>query len=217
MITKELLEYVKEKKTSKLSDNEIRENLENIGWKKTDIIFALSFDYDGKIPVPPYEQELKNVEKGYRDIWDAFLHITMFFSMYVSAIAFGTILFKFVDVYFPTPTWSIYTDPLNGIESALSSLLVTFPFFAVLFLKISKDTKTNPKIRGLKARKILIYMTLIAAFITSIISLIAVLTQILEGSLRTNYLLKALIIIVMSVCVFAYYLKQVQIDRKQNE
>lgn len=217
MITKELLEYVKEKKASKLSTNEIRENLENIGWKKADIIFALNFDYDEKIPVPPYEQDLKNVERGYRDIWDAFLHITMFFSMYVSAIAFGTILFKFVDVYFPTTTWSIYTDPLNGIESALASLLVTFPFFAVLFLKISKDTGTNPKIRSLKARKILIYMTLIVAFITSIISLIAILTQILEGSLRANYSLKALIIIVMSVCVFAYYLKQVQIDRKQNE
>ncbi|MFZ5425303.1 MAG: DUF5671 domain-containing protein [Patescibacteria group bacterium] len=216
MITKELVEYINENRKKDISDQQIKENLKQIGWKITDINFALEHA-DKNLPVPPYEPEVIK-QKGYQSMWDAFLHIMMFISMYVSFIASQVVIFSYIN-YFVPERYRAYTynnDPFSESTWAVAALIVTFPFFAYLFLKIAKKTKEDPMVRSLKSRKILIYGTLIATFVTMIVITIIEVAGLLTGDVTTNINLKLLSVFVVSALVFSYYLNQVKEDRQVN-
>lgn len=222
MLTPELLTFIKNKRNSagknksEMSDSQITDLLLKAGWKETDIKVALEYDNDSEVPLPPYEPVFKDKEKGYKSLWDAFLHIVMFISLYVSAVSFGSILFEMIDAYYP-PYFGYNGYDSYGtmeIEGQLAALIVTLPVFVYLFLKITRDTRVNPEIKSLIARRVLIYFTLTVAFIIVIGTLINVLTNVLAGDFRVNFLLKAVVVFVISGIVFAHYLGEVRSDRK---
>ena len=151
-------------------------------------------------------------------MWDAFEHILMFISLYILATSLALILYTFVDKWVPavrTGDYS-YSSLFGGTltRGYLAAIIVSYPFFAFLFLRITKRTKTNPLIKNLKARKSLIYFTLVVTFLISIGNVISAVYSFLNGNISLNFVLKLLVTLSISLLIFFYYVSQVKDDRK---
>lgn len=209
MAIESLSEYIKICKDNNVSDNVICDNLVDAGWNKKIVNKALAGNID--VPTPPENS------KGSHSMWDAFEHILMFISMYIFAFSLGLLLFYFVDKAFPEISEYSYTyDDSSEFIGYLSALIVSFPLFSFFFVRITKKTITNPNIRNLLIRKLIIYGTLIIAFVTILIQIISLIYNFLDGNIDFNFVLKFLTISSITTVIFTYYLNQIKEDRKIN-
>lgn len=210
MTNKSLLDYIDQAKAKNISDDQILDNLVKAGWSKVDVLEALS---SLQLPVPsPSKSDSYSPSHG---MWDAFQHIIMFISLYVSATSLALILHFYVDAYFPGIGRMGYPAKnqtlLNGYYSAL---IVSLPVFITLFYQITKKTKLNPVIKNLNSRKKLIYLTLIITFITVLSNLSSIIFNFLSGNVTLNFFLHFLVTVGISSLIFSYYISQVIQDRK---
>ncbi len=156
-------------------------------------------------------------------MWDAFEHILMFISLYVLATAIVLILNFFIDKWFPGVNVQSYSygNSFNDFQVTLlrgylASLIVSYPLFSFFFLSTTKRTMQNPALRNLKARKSLIYFTLVITFIIMLINVISLVFKLLSGDVTTNFVLHLIALSLVSGFIFVYYLFQVREDRKIN-
>lgn len=205
--------YIHEARKRDLSNRTIRENLLDAGWSESEVQAA--FDADLPVPVPPGKTPQHRITvAGSGTMWDAFEHILLFISMYVLAFGIGAILFTFVDRWLPGVNDSSGYINRNGIIINMSALIVSYPLFSFLFYRITKRTLATPAIRLLKARKILIYFTLVVAFVIVISNIISLVYLILSGDVTLNVFMKIMIMLLIAGVIFAYYLQQVKEDRQ---
>ncbi len=153
-------------------------------------------------------------------MWDAFEHVLMFISLYVFSLASSLLLHTFVDKWIPRINeYGQITDQVvvqvqsYMVRGFLASIIVSYPIFAALFLHLTKRTKQNPNLRSLKARKILIYLTLVIAFVVTITNVINAVYKFLSGNINLNFILHLAIAIAINGLIFVYYLTQVKEDR----
>jgi hypothetical protein len=162
--------------------------------------------------------ELASVPKTY-SMWDAFEHIILFISLYVFATSLTLLFYLFIDKWVPSNTsyrsyayaYSYFSTGLT--RSYLSSIIVSYPIFAFLFLRLNKKNLANPAIRLLRSRKFLIYFTLVVTFIITLVSVTAIVFSFLNGNVTANSALKFLITIIVSMTIFGYWSYQVKEDR----
>jgi hypothetical protein len=95
-----------------------------------------------------------------------------------------------------------------------ASLIVTLPLFATLLIHTRKRILSNPKIREIRLCKILIYFTLLATFITAVVGMIGLITNIFNGEVTVNSALHFLIIVSISTLIFVYHFFQIRGDTK---
>ena len=150
--------------------------------------------------------------------WDAFEHIILFISLYIVVSSISIILHAMVNKWVPGLT--IGSSSMMGtfynsyiIRGAIAALIVAYPFFAFLFLKISKRTHEYPSLRSLKSRKFLIYLTLIITFMIGIGNIIRGVYSFISGEISLNFILNLSVTLLTSGSVFFYYLTQVKEDR----
>lgn len=219
MVTKELIDFVKTKKSEKIPDTDIKRDLFEMGWRESDVRFALKH-YDTTTPIPPYDNE--KVSGGQKEKWDSFMHTLMFISMYVSLVSFIIMVFMSVDFIFGQKLGggSYYSSRnyafgsfLDDLRAPLSWFIVSFPIFLYLFKKIAERTKENPEIRNLTSRKQLIYATLTITFVTVLICAIILVDGLLKGDFALNNIIKMVYLMLFCGLIFTYYLKQVKEDR----
>ncbi|MBI4226119.1 hypothetical protein HY612_03325 [Candidatus Roizmanbacteria bacterium] len=223
MVTPELLTYVKQARLMGLADQEITANLVKEGWNNIDIQLAL-----GKLNAP---KPTSAVSKGMQamnsspsySMWDAFEHILLFISLYVLATSIALTLHFFVDKWIPgiSPysykyNYTMGSGGLTLLRGYLASLIVSYPLYAFFFLRVSKRTEHFPIIRNIKARKSLIYFTLVVTFIIVLANVISLVYGFLNGNVTLNFLLHFLITVGVSGTLFGYYLNQVKEDKKIN-
>jgi len=225
MITNELLDYIKQAKLKGLSDEIITSELARTGWNTEDIRQALSNDLVVPKPPKPITQGIQISESSPSySMWDAFEHILMFISLYVLSTSIALILHFFVDKWSPgisRESYGSYNDYVDGLglillRGYLASSIVSFPLFAYFFLKVTKQTQKHPLIRQLKARKFLIYLTLIITFLIVIGNTISIVYGFLNGNITLNFILHFIVTVTISGVIFAYYLAQVKEDKKIN-
>lgn len=225
----ELNSYIQAARKRDLSDRTIRENLVAGGWELSAVEAALAADLP--VPKPPKGSHVQSSAApapqpgpagtttiSSPTMWDAFEHILMFISMYVLAITIGLTLSLFVERWFPGAP-DLYESGNNGwklsmLRGYIASLIVSYPLFAFFFLRITQRTTDNPFVRTLKARKFLIYLTLVVAFIIVISNIISIIFNFLNGNVTLNFFLNFLIIVSISSLIFFYYLQQVKEDRQ---
>ncbi len=222
MSNQELINYIKEALSKGSTKLQITPALLNSGWQQTDIDLAFSsLDNPGLlVPPPPLPKHIADSDSN-TSMWDSFEHILLFISLYVMTTAIALVLNYFVDKLIPTPTtvnlYSINdTFSRTIVNGYLAALIVSTPIFSFLFLKIQKRTFTNPQIRALKARKILIYITLVGTFIIMLSQIISTVYSLLNGNISLNFLCHFLVTIGVSGIIFVYYTLQVKGDRKLN-
>lgn len=202
-----LIAFVQESLRSGASRGDTEHALIEAGWSKAQVTSALGAysTVDFPVPVPRPKAQLS--------ARDAFMYLVMFGMLYVSAYNFGSLLFQFINLGFPDPLVSEYGEFAGAlIRWSTSSLLVAFPVFLFVSIRISRSIKRDPTRRTSGVRKWLTYLTLFVAACIIVGDLISLLNGLLSGELTARFVLKALTVGLISGTVFGYYLWSMRVD-----
>jgi len=143
---------------------------------------------------------------------DLFLHLLAIVTLYWSSISFVTLLWQFINKFFPDVLNNFYGDASGLIRFNLSALVIVFPVFILVSWYLNRIYRREAVVRDSKIRKWLIYLTLFIASLIIIGDLIFVLNTFLGGEITTRFILKALSVILVAGVVLGYYLDDVRRD-----
>jgi len=150
---------------------------------------------------------------------DTFMHLLAVVALIVSAISFGTLLFQYINIYFPDALADNYWSSSSFydlIRRALAALIVVFPVYVWVSWFLNKDIKQFPEKMELKIRKWLLYFTVFAAALVIIGDLVVLIQTYLNGELTVRFLLKVLSIFFIAGAVFYNYFLQLKIPDKSG-
>ena len=138
-----------------------------------------------------------------------FMHLLSMLTLYASAIAFITVIYQIVNLTLPDPLIidsfrdaNFFKETLRG---ALSFLIIMFPVYVWTLHYLKKFYKKAPHQVHTSARKFLVYLTMFAAGVTILFSLVFLVNRLLDGELTLNFALKLLSIFFVTGSVFGYY------------
>jgi len=141
---------------------------------------------------------------------DVFTHLFAIVTLYLSAVALGTLLFQFVNLAFPDALSGTGSYVLDGVyrsmRFAIASLVVAFPAYLLTMRALGRSYVRTPEKRALRIRKWLVYLTLFIAAVVMVGDLISLLNQFLQGELTVRFGLKILAVFLVSGSIFYYYL-----------
>ncbi|MBU2539740.1 hypothetical protein KJ786_01075 [Patescibacteria group bacterium] len=144
---------------------------------------------------------------------DVFLHLLVIVTLYWSAISFVTLIWQFINKFFPDILdYRSSEYSLSLIRFSVSALVIVFSVFILVSWYLNKIYRRESQVRDSKIRKWLIYLTL---FITSLViigDLIFIINTFLGGEITIRFILKALSIILVAGVIFGYYLDDVRRD-----
>ena len=174
MPQQDLSDYVKKARDQKADDDAIRAQLLKFGWSPSEVDDALAKkDQQQSVTLPP-------PPAPHVGMWVSFQYILLFISLYIAATSLGGMLYLAVDKNITDPLDNInrygYVDSVNVylVRGYLAALIVSYPIFAFLFLRLTKQLLAKPFLRGLRARKFLIYLTMVITFIILITHIIVI-------------------------------------------
>jgi hypothetical protein len=138
---------------------------------------------------------------------DVFLHLLAVITLYASAIALGTLLFQYIDYWFPALGNAYYYKAgLTGsMRYAISTLIVVFPVYFFVSRMLRRAYEAEPGRINLAIRKWLAYFTLFLAAAIAIGWLVALINHFLNGDFTTAFILKALAVFFITGSIFYYY------------
>jgi hypothetical protein len=216
----ELHRYIAKAREKKLTNEQIENNLVAAGWQREQIAEALS--QDSELPVPPPPPAVAHV-----GMWTGFLYILFFISLYVLATAISGILTIWVDKAIPTvintndtsshglfPFFLDSPSTPSVIRGYIAAIIVSLPLFIALALILKKQLVTNPFIKNLRSRKILIYITLVGTFLILLANIITTCYEFLSGTVTGNGLGHLGVTLLIVGAIFAYFIGEVKNDRK---
>ena len=137
---------------------------------------------------------------------DVFLQLLSVIALYVSAGSFLTLLFQYVNIFFPDPLAGYYNAPYGAIRLAISTLVVVFPTYIWTMWLLNRSYLKVPEKRNLRIRKWLLYLTLFVAGMIMIGDVVTLVYSLLGGDLTVRFILKILSVLFVSGAVFIYYL-----------
>ncbi|MCX6721446.1 MAG: DUF5671 domain-containing protein [Candidatus Staskawiczbacteria bacterium] len=144
---------------------------------------------------------------------DLFLHLLAIVTLYWSAISFVTLLWQFINNFFPDVLdyyQSMYS--LGLIRFSVSALIIVFPVFIVVSWFLNKIYAKEAVVRESKIRKWLLYLTLFITALVIIGDFIFVINTFLGGEITTRFILKALSVNLVAGVIFGYYFDDVRRD-----
>lgn len=225
--------YILKSREKEMSESDIRANLDAVGWDKSEIEqtfkalekpivpkYQPGTDSQSDVPRPAVGPDIDPIRGN---MWDSFEHVLLFLSLFGVAAFTGSLLHQFIDgpgedMYYRAGGMNIIAWFVSNYNTLLriyvAILIVCTPLFAFLFLDITRRTLKHPDIRKLRTRKILIYFTLVITFIMGISKLIALVYNVLGGSINGVYFLHFLVTFGIAGAIFVYYLYQIREDRK---
>lgn len=213
MVNPDLEKYIQAAKNQNISDGDIKYQLKKIGWDDRAIDEALMLNTSTLPPPPPPPPAT------HFGMWVTFQYVILFISLYVSATALGGIFYLVVDKFFSSP--SLYTNGYYSqysyalISGYASSLIVAYPVFACLFVILNRQATEKPAVKQLRARKQLIYITMILTFVIMIFQLITTLNGLLNGETTLRSVGYFGVTLLIAGTIFIYLLFQVKEDRNQ--
>lgn len=206
----ELQSFIRASLEKGIKRDQIRSVLLGAGWQEDEIAKALSLfaDVDFPVPVPR--------PRPYLDAKEAFLYLVSFITLYISAFSFGALVFSFIDLWFPDAArYGYYDVSRSGLRMSISSLIVAFPLYVWITLRLRKARIQDPERRESKVRKWLVYLTLVIASSIIIGDLISILFNLLGGELTIRFLFKALTVLLITSAIFGYHLSDFRKEEKE--
>jgi Domain of unknown function (DUF5671) len=199
--------YIAKAQEKNLPDQQIKETLIHAGWPKESVEQAFHEPNNISMPPPPVAQV---------GMWTGFLYIIFFICLYICATAIGFVFHNAVDKIF-LPSYETYSDFVGiydaTIQGSLAAIIVSFPLFAFLTFMLKKQITKNPTIKNLRSRKILIYITLIGAFLIMIGHVIGTVYGFLNGTANSlNSLGHLCVTLLIAGSIFAYFIAEVKHD-----
>ena len=213
MAQKDLLDYIKNAREQKASDDAIRSQLLKFGWVEAEVNEAMAKKVESDaspLPPPPAPQI---------GMWISFQYILLFISLYVAASSLAGILNVAVDKNLPDALDNVlysYSGVINSylLRGYIAALIVSYPIFVFLFLRLTKNLLAKPFLRGLRARKFLIYLTLVITFIIMLIHVIVIIYNLINGSVTGRSFAHLVVTLLIAGSIFFYLLQDVREDRK---
>lgn len=140
-----------------------------------------------------------------------FVHLLAIVTLYWSAISFTTLLWQYINKFFPDNlNYSGYDFYSGAIRFSVSALIIVFPVFIATSWYLNKLYRKEAQVRQSKIRKWLLYLTLFIASLVIIGDLIGTINTLLGGEITVRFILKALSIFLVAGLVFGYYLDDVR-------
>lgn len=212
MPNSDLEKYVENARNNGAGDAEIKESLIKAGWAEKDVDLTLvpKASDSSKLPLPPVP---------HFGMWVGFQYIILFITLYISSLSFAGVVHYAIDRWIPDALeknryFNAFSD--ETLRWYLAALIVAFPIYAFLFLFLKKQELAKPAVKNIRARKQLIYITLIVTFLIMIGDLIKTIYDLLSGQVTARSISNFAATVVISGTIFAYYLLQVKEDRKQS-
>ncbi len=212
-IREELLGFVRDGLARGLNRKQIEDVLLQAGWDAREVKGALAgfAEVDFPLPVPR--------PKPYLSAREAFVYLVLFSTLYISAYAFGSLLFDLINRAFPDPTDSawVVSHFRESVRWSVSSLIVAFPVFLYVSGWTSRAMRRDSTKRSSKVRRWLTYLTLFVAACILLGAAIALVNSVLGGELTTRFFLKVLTISVIAGTIFGYYLWDLRREEQEQE
>lgn len=140
-----------------------------------------------------------------------FLYILAFATLYMVAISLGGVLWQLINKTFADAAFREYGDFYREtIRGFLATLIVTFPIYALMTWKVRKEQTEDEMFRRSAIRKWLTYITIFAAAVIGIVDLIALVRNFIGGEITVRFILKVIVVFVISGGIFWYYLRDIQ-------
>ncbi|HTM67732.1 MAG TPA: DUF5671 domain-containing protein [Candidatus Binatia bacterium] len=202
--------FVKEALTRGIPKPEVQAALRKAGWQDDEINAALGLfaDVPFAIPVPK--------RKPYLSAREAFMYLLLFLCLYISAFAFGTLLFHFINRWIPDALQPYASYDLSSVRMSVASLIVAFPVYLWLSSLVAGAIRKDSEKKASKIRKWLTYITLFITAGVIIGDLITLLFNLLGGELTLRFTLKVLTVLLIAGLIFGYYLWDLRQEEKEG-
>ena len=145
---------------------------------------------------------------------DVFLYLLSIISLVTVAVAFGVLLYQYIDLQYPDLLTEGYywskTNTLNLVRNSMAVLMVVFPVFVWVSWFLRKDIAKHSEKRELKIRRWLLYLTLFVASLVIIGDLVALLMNFLNGELTARFVLKVLAVLFIASTILAHYFSELK-------
>lgn len=198
----ELTEFVRDALAQGAPRQRIATALTQAGWprEKVDRALAHFAEVDFPVPVPR--------PQPYLSAREAFLYLLLFTTLFIAAFNLGSILFELIEKAFPDPAGPSFSA--RSLRWAVSYVVVAFPIFVYLTVRLEREVSLDPAKRASKVRKWLTYLTLFVAAGFLVGDLVALIFHLLEGELTVRFLLKILVVAALAGTAFTYYLRDLR-------
>lgn len=207
-VNEDLIGFMREALNQGIPRDEIRLVLREADWSEEEVRGALaSFaDVDFPIAVPRPSLSLSARE--------TFQYLVLFGTLYFAASSLGSLLFQFINMAFPDPTWSAgQVDAIpRTIRWAVASLMIATPVFLYSTRVISREIARWPLKRTSPVRRWLTYLTLAIAAGFLIGDATNLVFRLLSGEAAVRFILKALVVGGIAGAAFVYYLRDLRKD-----
>lgn len=149
---------------------------------------------------------------------DSLYYIGLVFTLCVSVNSFLYIIFSIIDKLIPDINNSSYYQAgmLSEVAMMIATTIIVFPLYILFSYLIDKDIKKDPAKKDLSIRKSAIYLALIVTTVMVISVIVLILYYFLMGSLLNVFLLKSLVVLLVSIFLFAYYYFSLDRDYKSS-
>ena len=207
----ELISFMEAAKSKGISDEFLTALLVHQGWPKDQIFTALGVYWEGVAGMALPQRAGRGESSR-----DAFLYLLSFATLATWASALGSMLFRFIELWFPDP---IVLQPVNVrsmVTWQMACVAVAFPIFLLVMRTILAEAGDQPERLQSDVRKWLTYIALLLTSGGLITDLIYFFDYFLTGELTTRFLLKALTVLVICTAIFIYYLGSLRWE-KQND
>jgi hypothetical protein len=202
----EIREFVREALQAGQSRERTEQALLEAGWPAAQVERAMAAfaEVDFPVPVPRPQPSISARE--------AFVYLTLFAALAITAQQFGALLFHLIDHVIPDAAEDAYRTEYRAesIRWAIAALIVAFPVFVMLTRAVNRGIRENPVRRLSPVRHWLTYLTLFAAAGTIIGDLIWLIFSLLNGDLTLRFGLKLGVVAVIAGVVFGYYLNDMR-------
>lgn len=207
-----LSEFIEASKTKGASDEFLAALLTRRGWPQEDVYQSLGAYWSRATGMPVPERA-----RGGESSRDAFLYLLAFSTLATWSSALGSMLFAFIDQWFPDPVAGIHRfDTRAHVTWQMASLAVAFPIFIWVMRAILREAAANAQRLESGVRKWLTYIALLLTSGGVICDLIWFLDYFLQGELSTRFVLKAVAVLMICGGIFVYYLGSLRWDRNTD-
>lgn len=150
---------------------------------------------------------------------DFFLNLLAIVTLYLSAASFLTIVFQIINISLPDileKSTMMRAGNTGALRFALASIIIVFPVYIGTMISIARINNAQPEKWRLGIRKWLIWFTLFAASLIIIGDMIALVNDLLSGETTLRFVLKALSILFVMVCIFVYYFWDLRVHKTET-
>lgn len=143
---------------------------------------------------------------------DFFLNLGAFISLYILLGSLLNLLFNIINTAYPKiENGYNYFGGSSSISWPVATLVVLFPVFVLLMWFLEKEYRAEPEKQNSLIHRGLTYITLFVAGLVIAGDLITVIYYFIDGrELTTGFLLKVLVLLVISSSLFIYYISDLR-------